>query len=299
MRTTPLALASVLAGLVTLTGCGTERISAHDGSGGHCTAASPSAPGGTERPRGGVRITGVPGAPGGDCVPAGAVAVYEVTNDSAVAMAYTIIFGLRPGTGGGTEPVTLTVDQVRPGETVRRTLGPEGLPPGASRATSAEVVEERSVPVAELPSSGGPCPSGGVRVHADRGDAAMGLRVVGLHLENCGTAVYRLDGYPELELFDEDHDPVDGVRILHGGEQIASGTGADGPPTALALKPGERASAVLVWRNTTEFGDPVDAPYVRVRARPDARPVTVTPELDLGTTGRLGVGPWKRDDDER
>lgn len=63
----------------------------------------------------------------------------------------------------------------------------------------------------------------------------------------------------------------------------------------MTLKPGERAYAVLVWRNTTEAGTPVNAPYVRVWAKPGARPVTVTPELDLGTTGKLGVGPWKKD----
>lgn len=38
----------------------------------------------------------------------------------------------------------------------------------------------------------------------------------------------------------------------------------------------------------------MNAPYVEVTAKPGAKPVTVTPELDLGTTGRLGVGPWKK-----
>lgn len=31
-------------------------------------------------------------------------------------------------------------------------------------------------------------------------------------------------------------------------------------------------------------------------AKPGAAPVTVIPELDLGTTGKLGVGPWKKDE---
>jgi hypothetical protein len=134
-------------------------------------------------------------------------------------------------------------------------------------------------------------------VYADQGDAAMGLRVVGLHLENCGTGTYRLQGHPRVELRDEDHEPVEGVTVLKGGEAVATGTGADGPALPLALEPGERAYAGLVWRNTVEAGMPVNAPYARVWAKPGAAPVTVTPELDLGTTGRLGVGPWKKEDD--
>lgn len=67
----------------------------------------------------------------------------------------------------------------------------------------------------------------------------------------------------------------------------------------MTLKPGERARATLVWRNTVEAGlDAVDAPYVRVRAQSGAAPVTVTPHLDLGTTGKLGVGPWKATDQQ-
>ncbi|MFJ6776515.1 DUF4232 domain-containing protein, partial [Kitasatospora sp. NPDC091257] len=60
----------------------------------------------------------------------------------------------------------------------------------------------------------------------------------------------------------------------------------------------EGARTTLVWRNTTEAGagDPLNAPYVRVRATPDAAPVTVVPEIDLGTTGRLGAGAWVPED---
>ncbi len=124
----------------------------------------------------------------------------------------------------------------------------------------------------------------------------MGLRVVGLHLTNCGTRSYRLDGYPQLQLLDERHEPVDGVKILHGGDAIAAGTGADGPPRALVLKPGESAQAGLVWRNTTlaGAGDPVSVPYVRVLAKTGAAAVMVAPDLDLGTTGKLGIGPWQK-----
>ncbi|WP_457034166.1 DUF4232 domain-containing protein [Kitasatospora sp. P5_F3] len=126
----------------------------------------------------------------------------------------------------------------------------------------------------------------------------MGLRAVGLHLENCGTGTTRLNGYPQLQILDEKHKVVESVQILQGGSAIATGTGADGTPEPLALQPGERARATVVWRNTLEawVADPVNAPYLRVRAQADSDPVMVIPELDLGTTGRLGVGPWQRDD---
>ncbi|WP_141726694.1 DUF4232 domain-containing protein, partial [Actinacidiphila rubida] len=77
---------------------------------------------------------------------------------------------------------------------------------------------------------------------------------------------------------------------------LAEGTGADAAPTRPVLAPGEGAHAELAWRNTTLMGsDPVNAPYVRVVPRPGAAAVMVTPELDLGTTGKLAVGAWQSD----
>ena len=49
-----------------------------------------------------------------------------------------------------------------------------------------------------------------------------------------------------------------------------------------------------VTASAVEMGTPVNVPYVRVRAKEGADPVIVTPGLDLGTTGKLGVRPWKR-----
>ncbi|NUP21392.1 MAG: DUF4232 domain-containing protein, partial [Streptomyces sp.] len=139
----------------------------------------------------------------------------------------------------------------------------------------------------------------GTHLYADQGDAAMGLRVVGLHLVNCGTRPYKLDGYPKLEIQDEDHDTVSGIRILQGTDQIGTGIEEDESPRPVVLQPGEAAVAGLAWRNTTQAGDPVNAPYLRVWARPGAAPVMVVPELDLGTTGKLGVGHWRKDETYR
>ncbi|GHE01584.1 lipoprotein [Streptomyces alanosinicus] len=251
--------------------------------------------------RDGVRVTGLYGVPRSDgCAPARLSADFTVTNHGKTAMRYAITLGFRTESQGAAHTVTQTVPSVEPGRTVRGTAVTGELPGPAATVTDVSVLKVRSVPVDEAPSAGGACPASGVRAYTDQGDAAMGLRVLSLYLENCGTRAYRLDGRPELRVLDAGHAPVPGVEVVPG-DRIATGTGtgADGTSRPVTLQPGERAYTVLVWRNTTEAGDPVDAPYVRVRPRPGARPVTLTPELDLGTTGKLGVGPWKRDSGRR
>ncbi|MGW6394894.1 DUF4232 domain-containing protein [Streptomyces sp. NPDC055103] len=295
-------LPAAVAGLLLLTACGTEQ-----------PAAGPAAPSATAagcaaRPGDGATVDGVTvtgtgaGAGTGTSTasprPGGLqpCAEYTVTGEETEPFTFTIVFAFLSETGKALATTEETVPAVAPGRTVRRTVTATDVPPDAAGgAGSVRILKVRSVPTAEAPSEAGPCPPSGVRVYADDGDAAMGLRVVGLHLENCGTAPYALNGFPRVALADEDRGPVRGVRLVQGGEGIAGGTGAEGPARPLVLAPGERAHAGLVWRNTTEAGDPVNAPYARVWAKPGAAPVMVTPELDLGTTGRLGVGPWKKD----
>ena len=314
MRSALLTPPVVLAGVLLLAACGSQRAgSGSDGSAQTRVSGAPDSPNGSScraRPSGtpaassppappggpsgleedGVRITGLSGG-------ARPCAAFEVTHHQGEPFTYTITFTFLSATGEALATAERTVPSVRPRRTVQRTVTVDGLPPGAHGAAHVRITQVRSVPADEASSAGGPCPPSGTRVYADDGDAAMGLRVVGLHLENCGTGTVRLNGYPRLQLLDGDHKPVSGVRVLRGGSAIATGTGADGMPHPLALKPGERAYAGLVWRNTVDsvVGDPVNAPYTRVWARPGAAPVMVVPEFDLGTTGRLGVGPWKKD----
>ncbi|KUJ42588.1 DUF4232 domain-containing protein [Streptomyces sp. MI02-2A] len=285
MRRVPLALA----GLLLLTACGTQSATSGSVPGpahSSCGTEPPSASGsGTDVD--GVRILGAGTGPT-------VCTEFEVTNHEKVPTAFTITFTLLSASRGALVNSTQTVPSVAPGRTVRRTFDLDG-PISDTDTTRVRILKVRSVPADEAPSTGGPCPASGAHVYADDGDAAMGLRVVGVRLVNCGSRTMRLYGYPQVQLFDEGHRPVTGVKILHGGSAIATGTGADGPPRTVLLKPGEQAYSVLVWRNTVEAGDPVNAPYVRIRAKTGAAPVMVTPELDLGTTGRLGVGPWKKD----
>ncbi|WP_406064994.1 DUF4232 domain-containing protein [Streptomyces sp. NBC_01077] len=295
-----------VAGLLLLTACGTEQPGA-DSAG----PTSPPACGPGADPSEATRVPEASASPAQDGVTiigtgsggagsgARPCAAYSVTSRETEPFTYVVTVGFLSDTGQALADVEDTVQAVAPGKTVRRTVTAPDLPPDAPAGRGrARIVKVRSLPASEAPSAGGTCPSTGLRVYADEGDAAMGLRVVGLHLENCGTRPYRLSGYPRVEIRDEDHDRVGSVSIVQGGEAIAGGTGADGPPRQLELRPGERAHAGLVWRNTVEggAGDPVNAPYARVWAKPGAAPVTVIPELDLGTTGKLGVGPWKKDE---
>ncbi|MBY8882406.1 DUF4232 domain-containing protein [Actinacidiphila acidipaludis] len=296
-------------GALLLTACGSRQAAsrppadtptASAGTSSCTTAATPDGPDGStgrrassaavpaeqqeEAAADGVRLTGAIGCQ-----------AFEVTNTTDATATFTITFDVVSDAGAALSGARLTVASVPPGRTVRRAVEPDG-PTGGAGGRRVRIVKVRSVPTAQAPSASGPCPASGVRLYADDGDAAMGLRVVGLHLGNCGTRPYTLGGYPRLALFDAAHRPVGSVAILHGGDAVATGTGADGPPRRLVLRPGQGAHAELVWRNTTgPDGAPVDAPYVQVVAEPGAAPVMVTPELDLGTTGRLAVGPWQSD----
>ncbi|TWV48877.1 DUF4232 domain-containing protein [Streptomyces misionensis] len=294
-RATPLLPA--LAVLLLLTACGTE----HAGVPG---AAEPmSSLPVTDPPVDGVRITSLtlPSATPGptaadrsrvhaDPLPAagdsGISAAYEVTNNGTEALTYTILFDFTTDAGEVMGNRHETVRSVGPGTTRRGTVRLGAPAPGSSRVSRVEVAQVTRVPAAEAPPAPGQCPPSGIRLTADDGDAAMGLRVVGLRLENCGKRDYALDGYPLLEPLDEDLAPVQGVRIVHGSGSLSTDPQFDQPARALVLKPGESAVSGLM-RNTTGSGTPVDVPYVRVRAERGAAPVTVTP----GSVGQYrGLG---------
>jgi hypothetical protein len=163
---------------------------------------------------------------------------------------------------------------------------PEGLPPGLDgRPTEAPSAAPTDT-----------CPSSGVRMLPGLVEAAMGLRAMTVTLTNCGTEPYVVNGYPSVEVLDEDREPVD-VRVLRGPEEITTGV-PDPGPHKVTLKPGESATTSLVWRNiVTEADVPaVNATHLRV-ATAKGRPAQVlTPEggIDLGTTGRLGTGAWTK-----
>jgi hypothetical protein len=156
-----------------------------------------------------------------------------------------------------------------------------------------------AVPSAAQPTVAEPACLSGLRVEPGRRDAAMGLRVESIVLVNCGTEPYSVQGFPRLELADADG-PRPDVRILDGVLQITGSpeTHSD-EPQPVTLQPGERASALLAWRNTYDdvSEPPVTVTLVRVVPEAGLPAQELIPDggLDLGSTGRLGVGPWFED----
>ncbi|MEV3875123.1 DUF4232 domain-containing protein [Streptomyces sp. NPDC049906] len=296
--TTQLPLAVALVAISALTAC--DGGTASDGD--DCRiAVSPSpgsagagAPDATE----GVRITSTTGfdpAPE-HCARRERTAEFEVTNGQREPYTYTVSFSVTSVSSDVVRSTDqVTVEAVPAGRSVRRTFTAPPLPPEGRDAARVEIAEIRSVPSDEVGAPPGACPPSGVRVTADQGDTAMGLRVVGITLTNCGTRPYALDGHPGLTPLDEDHRPLHEVQVLPGGGDIAEVAGFDAPPRPVTLAPGESATTGLMWRNThTGTGGATAAPYVRLLPKPGGRPVTLVPELDLGTTGKLGVSAWKK-----
>ncbi|MEV8508240.1 DUF4232 domain-containing protein [Actinoplanes sp. NPDC051475] len=141
------------------------------------------------------------------------------------------------------------------------------------------------------------CPPEGVRFEVGEGDAAMGLRVLGITLVNCGSRTYPLNGYPAVRSLGEDRVALK-VRVLHGVKEIIGSVMPwDGRPQPVVLKPGQRAGAAVAWRNTY---DDIRKPPVTVRFL-DIAPLAGRPSqvvapdggLDLGSTGRIGVSAWE------
>ncbi|MEU4470895.1 DUF4232 domain-containing protein [Micromonospora sp. NPDC023888] len=141
------------------------------------------------------------------------------------------------------------------------------------------------------------CPASGVRIRSTGGDAAMGLRALGLELVNCGDRPYQLNGYPVLHVFDEQHEPIM-LRVVNGGKEITSGF--DQPPRKLTLAPNERATAVVLWRNLVTDSTVVatNGEYLTVAPAAGQPGEEVDPDgpIDLGNTGRIGVSAWKKAD---
>jgi len=170
-----------------------------------------------------------------------------------------------------------------------------------NRPVATPAVHAPSASASAAPSAPA-CPASGVLITPGSGDAAMGLRVVGIDLVNCGTRPYRLDGYPSVRALDKTRAPLK-VRTLRGLYPITGPLGAwSKPPKPVVLSPGEHAQAVIAWRNTYDniTHPPVVGPYASIApSSGEAVQVITVPEggLDLGSTGRLAVSPWRHAED--
>ncbi|GAB3013061.1 hypothetical protein GCM10023080_095150 [Streptomyces pseudoechinosporeus] len=164
-------------------------------------------------------------------------------------------------------------------------------PPSPSLTLSVEpppaVTPEASPSVPVQQESG--CPPSGVRFGTELVQGAMGLRATSLILTNCGSRPYELNGYPSIQVLDEESLPLTGVRTVEGTDEVSMAP-EDPGPEPLTLAPGERAYASLYWRMNNEKGI-----YLRVTPAKGREVTTVRAEdyLDIGPDNVLGTSPWK------
>ncbi len=150
------------------------------------------------------------------------------------------------------------------------------------------------------PTSEPPCDTG-LRFTTNGTSAAMGLRLMSVEVVNCGTQPVQLNGYPQVKLLDEQWQPLD-VQIIEGSGGISRIDGFDDPPQPITVQPGERAKSAFLWRNThTSIDPPQVGSHVDIAAAPGGTVQTLIPvapethiNIDLGSTGRMGVRAWYR-----
>ncbi|MFJ6049133.1 DUF4232 domain-containing protein [Streptomyces sp. NPDC092307] len=173
---------------------------------------------------------------------------------------------------------------------------PRAAPAPTALSGMPRLAPDRSAPPSPSATADA-CPEGGVRLVEMAGDAAMGLRVASFQLVNCGTQPYVLEGYPRLSLRGDRDEPVE-VSVEHGSAGITTGTpNLDAAPQRVALAPGQAAFFGIVWRNLVTDGTVVatTAWNVEVEPRPGAPRLSLrlSEPVDLGNTGKLGLGPWQ------
>ncbi|MFJ8645504.1 DUF4232 domain-containing protein [Streptomyces sp. NPDC093546] len=148
--------------------------------------------------------------------------------------------------------------------------------------------------VPSAPPEAAACPDSGVRVSTGLVNAAMGVRGMGVTLLNCGTEPFEVSGYPALEVLDAERRKLD-VTV-----RLGSNLDTRARPSAFVLRPGERAEASVMWRNTVTRTDVVatNGAYLRVTPAPGVAPQTVAPgdggPLDLGNTDAVETTAWAR-----
>ncbi|TDB90566.1 hypothetical protein E1264_04820 [Actinomadura sp. KC216] len=168
------ALSTVLACAVSITACGTQGDSAADGVNA-AASGSPTLPGALDAlAQDGVKITSMTGWSHQKTPPA-ISAEFEVTNHESEPFTYTITFDALSTSGAVLENTKQTTPAVGPGQTVRRTVRLNGSSPDLRGDKGrVRIAKVRRVPTAEAPAETGPCPSSGMRLTTDAGNAAMG-----------------------------------------------------------------------------------------------------------------------------
>jgi hypothetical protein len=136
------------------------------------------------------------------------------------------------------------------------------------------------------------CPEEGVKLAVSDIDGAMGLRAVGITLRNCGKSTFTINGYPLIQVLDEDRKVLE-VAVLNGTDNVYHLGQPSAEPKRVDVAPGGSAQASMLWRNLTTDGETVvKGAYINI-ATSSGRAWQLSPlTVDLGNTGKLAVGPW-------
>lgn len=139
------------------------------------------------------------------------------------------------------------------------------------------------------------CPASGALLSLGEVNAAMGLRVLSIWLVNCADEPVHVEGFPEIVVLDEQRQPL-AVEVVEGAEVIARIESLARSPQPVTVLPGQRAAAVLAWRNTVDDVrvPPTHGTFLSVAPGVGVPAQVLEPAggLDIGTTGRVAVSPW-------
>ncbi|MBP2471371.1 hypothetical protein JOF53_000243 [Crossiella equi] len=139
------------------------------------------------------------------------------------------------------------------------------------------------------------CPAEGVLITAEEVEGALGLRALGIVLTNCGTRDYTANGFPRIRVLDENRKPLT-ITVSNGSAPVSAPDVYDAPPRPVRLRPGDRTTARVLWRNTVTDStvSPTNGHSLEVApaAGQPAQIVPVRGGIDLGNTGRLAVNCW-------
>jgi hypothetical protein len=140
------------------------------------------------------------------------------------------------------------------------------------------------------------CRPPGVKIMISRADAASGLRVVTVWLENCGTRPYTVDGYPSLRILDRSGRPTPRIAVYQGLGNVTHVPDYDGPTRRVTLRPHGRVTALIAWRDLVTRTD-VNATFgdmFELAATPGdpVHRLTNGGRIDVGNTDKVAVSPW-------
>ncbi|MCE7004097.1 DUF4232 domain-containing protein [Kibdelosporangium philippinense] len=129
-------------------------------------------------------------------------------------------------------------------------------------------------------------------------DAAMGIRVLDIHLTNYGPDTTQINGYPDIRILDKDRQPIT-ATIGHGSSDISTMDAAfNAPPQPLTLEPGQSARVGLLWRNLVTEPDrtATHGVYLDIAPTLGATYQRIEPDggIDLGNTTKLGLSAWTK-----